>query len=169
MLNYRNATQVAPQVSLDDFLSDKVKQQAIAGKVVLIGYVGHDSIDTWHSLGKIPKMPGVTIHAQMTSNILSHILDDRSLITTWCDLAEFAWILLWSGVGSVIWFRFRGFQIWIVGAGAMVILVVSYGVYLGIRSIWIPLIPAGMAVVLTPLVAMVVDRSQLKSGDDRDR
>jgi CHASE2 domain-containing sensor protein len=169
MLNYRNATQVAPQVSLDDFLSDKVKQQAIAGKVVLIGYVGHDSIDTWHSLGKIPKMSGVTIHAQMTSNILSHILDDRSLITTWCDLAEFAWILLWSGVGSVIWFRFRGFQIWIVGAGAMVILVVSYGVYLGIRSIWIPLIPAGMAVVLTPLVAMVVDRSQLKSGDDRDR
>ncbi len=169
MLNYRNATQVAPEVSLDDFLSDRVKQQAIAGKVVLIGYVGRDPIDTWRSLGKMPEMPGVTIHAQMTSNILSHILDDRSLITTWCDLAEFGWILLWGAVGGVIWFRFRGVWIWICGAGAMVIIVATYGVYLSIRSIWIPLIPAGMAVVITPLVAIGVDRSQLRSGDNRSR
>jgi CHASE2 domain-containing sensor protein len=163
MLNYRNATQVAPEMSLEEFLSQAVDPRSIAGKVVLIGYVGQDTGDTFRSLGRMSEMPGVTIHAQMTSNMLSHILDDRSFITTWGDLAEFGWILLWSGIGGVIWLRFRGYQIWIVAAGAIVVVVVTCGIYLSIRSIWIPLIPAGMAVVITPLAAMVVDRSQLTS------
>jgi CHASE2 domain-containing sensor protein len=161
LLNYRHTPQIAPQISLDDLSSDTLAtkyRHAIAGKAVLIGYVGQHNGDTWHSLGKVHQMSGVTLHAQMTSNLLSHILDDRSLITTWSDLAEFGWILLWGTVGGVIWFWFRGYRFWLVSAGAIVLIVVTCEVYLSTRSVWIPLIPAAMAVVITPLAAMGVDR-----------
>jgi CHASE2 domain-containing sensor protein len=163
LLNYRNAVQVASQVSLDDLLSDRVNPREIAGKVVLIGYVGDDAQDTWHGLGKTSQLAGVNLHAQMTSNLLSHILDDRALITTWSDLAEFGWILLWGTVGGAIWLRCRGFQIWIASSGAIVVVVVTCAVYFNLRSVWVPLIPAGMAVVFTPLVAMGVDRWQVRN------
>ncbi|PSB40144.1 hypothetical protein C7B77_28760, partial [Chamaesiphon polymorphus CCALA 037] len=126
MLNYRNTPQLATQISVDELLRDTFAtkyRQSIAGKAVLIGYVGQNNGDTWH-LGKVPQMSGVMVHAQMTSNILSHILDDRALITTWSDLAEFGWILLWGTVGGVIWLRFRGYRFWLAGAGATLLVVV---------------------------------------------
>jgi CHASE2 domain-containing sensor protein len=163
MLNYRNTLQVAPVISLDELLQSQSIGSRIANKVILIGYIGAGNADTWHSLGKRQQLPGVMIHAQMTSNILSHLLDDRSLITTWGDLAEFGWILGWGIVGGAIWFRFKGYKLWIAHIGAIVVVVVICGVYLDTRSVWIPLIPAEIALVLTPVVAMGVDRWQAKS------
>ena len=65
------------------------------------------------------------VHAQMTSNILSHMLDDRSLITTWGDVAEFGWILLWGTVGGAIWFWCGGSKFWLIQIGAIVIVIAS--------------------------------------------
>jgi CHASE2 domain-containing sensor protein len=158
MLNYRNAAQVAPQVSLEDLLNDRVPRQSIAGKVVLVGYVGQATGDTFQPPGQMNKLPGVVIHAQMTSNILSHILDDRPLITTWSDLAEFGWISIWGTVGVVIWLKLRGDRFWIAQIGAIAIVITSCDVYLITKSVWMPVLPAGMAVILTPLVAMGVER-----------
>lgn len=161
MLNYRNAPQVAPELSLDDLLTQPVNPRSIAGKVVLIGYMEPGTGDTFWGVSKIEQIPGVTIHAQMTSNILSQILDNRSSISTWGDLGELGWILLWGGVGGVIWFRLTGVQIWIVGAGATIVLITSYGLYFNIRSVWTPLVPAGMSLIITPLAAMGANRWRL--------
>jgi CHASE2 domain-containing sensor protein len=163
MLNYRNAPQVAPQMSLDDFLSRPIASAQIAGKVILIGYVGANSGDDFRTLNGMPRLPGAIVHAQMTSNILRHILDDRALITTWGDLGELGWMLLWGAVGGGIWFWFRGVQIWIAVGGAIVLIIVTCAVYLYIRSVWMPLIPAGMAVTIVPLVAVGIDRWQFKN------
>ena len=158
MLNYRNTPQVAPVMSLTELLTNDRLAARIANKIVLIGYTGQGNVDTWQSLGKRHQLPGVMIHAHMTSNLLSHISDDRSLITTWVDLAEFGWILLWGTVGGAIWFWFRGHKFWIAQLGAIVILVVTCEVYLNARSVWIPLVPAAIVLVLTPAVAIGVDR-----------
>jgi len=158
MLNYRNTHQVAPVMSLTELLTDDRLAARIANKIVLIGYTGQGNVDIWDSLDKTRQLPGVMIHAQMTTNLLSHILDDRPLITTWVDLAEFGWILLWGTVGGAIWFWFRGDKLWIAQLGAIGILVVTCQVYLNARSVWIPLVPTAMALVLTPVVAMGLDR-----------
>ena len=173
MLNYRNNPQVAPELSLDDLFSDSPQslRTKIAGKAILIGYVGQGNGDTLR-LGTMRQTPGVMIHAQMTSNLLSHILDDRALITTWTDLGEFSWILLWGTVGGAIWWRFSGTQLWLAGTGAIVVVVATCGVFKYTPQVWIPLIPAEMAAILTPLVAMGVTRCQLKpvqSQSKRDR
>jgi CHASE2 domain-containing sensor protein len=161
MLNYRNAPQVAPQVSLDDILTDRVDRSAIAGKAVLIGYVGRGTDDTFRHSRQMPPLPGVMIHAQMTSNILSQILDDRHPISTWSDLGEFGWLLLWGTVGGAIFWCWCGsYKFWFIQVGAIVVVVVVCGIYLNTRSVWIPCIPAGMAVLITPLMAMGVQRCQ---------
>ncbi len=164
MLNYRNTPQIAPELSLDRLLTDDRIEASIANKIVLIGYTGRDNVDR-HSLGKRSQIPGVMVHAQMTSNLLSHILDDRALITTWTDIGEFGWILLWGTVGGASWFWLRGYKLWIVHIGAVVAIVASCEVYLSTRSVWIPLIPSEMALILTPVVAMGVHRWQIKSAD----
>ncbi|WP_295620224.1 CHASE2 domain-containing protein [Chamaesiphon sp. GL140_3_metabinner_50] len=166
MLNYRNAPQVAPQVSLNDILNGIVSSDAIAGKIVLIGYVGRDGTDTFE-IGTRRTLPGVKIHAQMTSNLLAHILDDRALITTWGDLAEFGWILLWANVGGLIWLHSGGMKLWLIETGAIAIIVITCGVYLDTRSIWIPCIPPIMAVVLTPLFATGAERWQFRNQASR--
>jgi CHASE2 domain-containing sensor protein len=170
MLNYRNHPQAIPELSLDDLLnadaaSHNQHRQAIAGKIVLIGYTGASNDDTVRSVAQANgnRLHGVKIHAQMTSNIISHLLDRRALITTWSDLAEFGWILLWGTVGGAIWWRFSGYKFWLAEIGVIVVVVITYGVYLDVRSVWIPLVPAELAAILTPAIAMGTHRWQLKS------
>jgi CHASE2 domain-containing sensor protein len=158
MLNYRHALQVAPQVSWEDLTNDRVPPSAIAGKIAIVGYVGGDPHDTWRSLGKVSQLPGVVVHAQMTSNLLSYLLDDRALITTWSDPLEFGWMLLWGSASGAIWFKLRGTRMWLVQVGTMVIAIAACEVYLSTRSVWLPLIPTVLVVVATPLVARGVDR-----------
>ncbi len=149
MFNYRNTPNVATQVSLDDILTDRVPSTAISGKVILIGYVA-PSMGDFLPTG-FGKMAGVKIHAHMTSNILSHILADRPLITTLPDLVEMGWIYLWGVVGIAIVIRLRGVKLCLVGSITIVTLIGSCAVCFNVRSIWMPLVPAGLTLILTPL------------------
>ena len=84
---------------------------------------------------------------------------------TWGDVAEFGWILLWGTVGGAIWFWCGGSKFWLVQIGTIVIVIASCEVYLIARSVWIPLIPAAMAVVFTPMAAIAANRWQTKLVD----
>jgi CHASE2 domain-containing sensor protein len=158
MLNYRHTPTIAKQVSLADVLSDRVDSAAILGKVVLVGYVAPSAGDFFPTAydskysKTVTEMPGVWIHAHMVSNILSHILDRRPWITTWSDAGEIAWIYMWGAVGGLIGWQRRSHQVWIVGSIAVVILVAIYGICFNIWLVWIPLIPAGLALVLMLLM-----------------
>jgi CHASE2 domain-containing sensor protein len=149
MFNYRNTPNIATQVSLDDILTDRVSSTDISGKVILIGYVAPTMKDFLPT--GAGDMAGVKIHAHMTSNILSHILDDRPLITTLPDPIEMGWIFIWGVVGGSIVLRLRGVKLCLVGSATIVALVGSCVVCFHVRSIWMPLVPAGLTLVLTPL------------------
>jgi CHASE2 domain-containing sensor protein len=156
MLNYRQNSTVAKQVSLDDVLSNRVSESDIRGKIVLIGYVAASSEDLTRTAYRVggDEMVGVMIHAHMVSNILSHLLDGRSLITVWPSLAEQGWILLWCSIGGVIGGRLWGYRFWVVGGVAMVSLVVVYICCFNIWAVWIPLMPTELGLVTTGVGVM---------------
>ena len=52
-------------------------------------------------------MPGVVIHANLVSQILSATLENRPLLRTWSDPIEFAWILGWAAIGAILTWRQR--------------------------------------------------------------
>ncbi len=154
LLNYRHSARVARQVSLDDVLSDRVAESEIRGKIVLIGYVAASNEDVSRTAYRVggDEMAGVVIHAHMVSNILSHVLDGRSLITVWPEIVEQGWILLWCAIGGVIAGRFWGYKFMVVGGVAMICLVVVYVGWFNLGAVWIPLIPAELGLMGTGLM-----------------
>ncbi|MDX2240202.1 MAG: EAL domain-containing protein [Leptolyngbyaceae cyanobacterium bins.302] len=162
MLNYRSAKNVARQVSLTQVLDGRVNPAWIKDKLVLIGTTAPSVRDFFLtpfnlSSNKSPDTPGVVVHAQKTSQILSTILDDRPLIWFWADGVEALWFLVWAGIGGVLGWRLRhplylglaGF----LGVGG--IFGVCYLLFL--QAGWIPFVPGAIAFVGTG-IAMVAYR-----------
>jgi adenylate cyclase len=99
-------------------------------------------------------MPGVVIHANQVSQILSATLENRPLLRTWSDPIEFAWILAWATLGAALTWRQRygigglGLRLW--HTLSIVLLVsclvsIAFGAFL--QGWWIPVVPAIMTLV----------------------
>ncbi|RUS93450.1 hypothetical protein DSM107010_72580 [Chroococcidiopsis cubana SAG 39.79] len=87
LLNYRAADPVAQQVTLDEILSGSLDAQLpllVKKRIVLIGTTAKSFKDyfptPYSSDNESEELPGVAIHAHMTSQILSTVLDDRPLL-----------------------------------------------------------------------------------------
>jgi adenylate cyclase len=163
MLNYRNPRTIR-QISLTEALSGQFEPDWVKDRVVLIGYTSEVAKDVFYtpfSGGEADDrtMPGVVVHAQSTSQILSAVFDQRPLIWYWAQGWELLWILGWSIVGGVIaWcvrrpWRFVLLEGLALGAlfGACYLLFLHGG--------WIPLVPPAIALVLTAGGVILVDRA----------
>jgi CHASE2 domain-containing sensor protein len=84
MLNYRRTTQgIAQTVTLQQALSGQLPAATIKDRIILIGSVNPSSNDFWATpfgAGFPQKQPGVFIHAQMVSQIISAVQDNRPLL-----------------------------------------------------------------------------------------
>jgi CHASE2 domain-containing sensor protein len=142
---------LAPRVSLEDVLNGKVSAADIQDRIVMIGYtdLADKSADLWNT--PYGNMPGVMVQAQMASQIISAVLDERPLIWWLPFWGETLWIFGWSTVGGlVIWFCSRSLARG--AAGAVATVVGLYGVcYLILvsQSGWVPLVPPAIAIVVT--------------------
>ena len=107
-LNYRNLkspNQIAAQVTLKEFLDNQVQPEQVKDRIVLIG-VATASQDRYITPYSQRGAPGVVIHAQMISNLLSAILEERPLIRFLPDWAEFLWVLSWASMGAALAYEF---------------------------------------------------------------
>lgn len=168
MLNYRSPKNAVKQVSLTDVLDGKLDPSLVKDRIVLIGYTApivKDDFYTPYSAGlqDSQKMPGVVIHAQSTSQILSAVLDNRPLIWSWSEPSEILWIWGWSLVGAILAWRIR--RLWLFGIGVVVAVGLLYGTcyVLFSSSGWVPLMPPALALVLTAGIVVLVDRGYAKA------
>jgi CHASE2 domain-containing sensor protein len=114
-------------------------------------------------------MPGVILHAQMVSQILSAVLDGRTLMWIWPFWGEVLWVWGWSFVGGVLAWRFRS-----LGALALTVgvtLGVLYGLCFSLitQGGWVPLVPSALTLVATggsviAYFTFQTQRQQLTSG-----
>jgi CHASE2 domain-containing sensor protein len=155
LLNYRahqgDPNQFAPTVSLEDVLDDNVSAKDIQDRIVMIGYTdaADRNADRWHT--PYGDMPGVMVQAQMASQIISAVLDERPLIWWFPLWGETLWIFGWSTVGGlVIWFCSRSLTRGTAGAvGTVVGLYAVCYLILVSQSGWVPLVPPAIAIVVT--------------------
>jgi CHASE2 domain-containing sensor protein len=173
MLNYRampNLADIAPNKPLRWFLSatppdSQTLTELIQNKIVLIGVIAKkkdDYFKTPYTTTVETRTAGVYIHAHMISQLLSVALDDRPLIWAWSPLQEILWIGGWAMVGSgVVWgisLRRGMSQRWrlhlmvgligaiaLLGGGCWAVFVLWAG--------WLPLVPAGVALLLSSAIA----------------
>ncbi len=154
LLDYRSPSRVAEQINLTDVLKGNFDPKLVTGRIVLIGVTassGNDFLYTPYSKGQRQdlRMPGVVVHAQAVSQILSAVLDHKSLFWVMPGWAEVPWIFVWSVVGGVIAWRIRNPLI-VVGFEALAmagLLGIGLLMFAGLSRV--PLVPPALALVLT--------------------
>ncbi|MCC5614001.1 CHASE2 domain-containing protein [Nostoc sp. CHAB 5836] len=164
LVNYRNTDYLT--VSLEDILSDKVNSDLVKKKVVIIGVTANTVSDTWstpYSTAQqdYQEISGVFIQAQMVSQVLSAVLDQRPILWVLPFWGDILWICGWSVVGSLIIWRIR--SLLHKRCTIFVTVVTLYGVCaiaLLKQGLWLPFIPSAFAVVASGVVIVLIQRRQ---------
>jgi CHASE2 domain-containing sensor protein len=155
LLNYRSNSslkKIIPQVTLTQVLSDRIDPNAIKDRIILIGVTTPSSGDLWstpYGINPSEKIPGVFIQAQMVSQILSAVLDQRPLLWVWPGWGEVLWIWGWSFAGGILALVF--YRPTHLGLAGSVVLGTLSGLCFVVftQGGWIPVVPSMLALVVT--------------------
>ncbi|NJO30345.1 MAG: CHASE2 domain-containing protein [Richelia sp. SL_2_1] len=156
LINYRNPDNIADTVTLTQVLTDKVNPNLIQDRLVIIGTSAR-SLDrgvlTPYSISEdqSPRVPPLFIHAQMTSQIISTVLDGRPIIWYFPEWLEFLWIGSWSLVGGVLAWYVRRPLLLLLVSGVTVTALVGICYLLIVQAAWVPVVPSGLALVFTAI------------------
>ncbi|BCX07619.1 MAG: serine/threonine protein kinase [Fischerella sp.] len=165
LLNYRDPSGFAKQVTLTEVLEGKVDANWIKDRLVIIGTTArsvHPGFYTPYSgSSKYPqRIPPVYIHAQVASQIISTVLSDRHLIWYLPNWAEAVWVWGWSIVGGVLAWQLRyPLRLGLAGSVSLGSLVgVCYLLFL--QGAWLPVIPPAVTLVLSGVSVMAYSTYQ---------
>lgn len=178
LLNFRGPHNF-PQVSLSSVLENRIAPDLFRDRIVLIGSQAtsiNDAFSTPYTkkiftniedLVSTPiRTPGVEVQANVASEILSSVLDNRPLIKVWSDLLEALWITFWTTLPAVLGWELRSINntknfsvkfllsmFVAVSTATMVLVVSSYLAFL--ISLWIPVIPPLLAMFCSSFIIIV--------------
>lgn len=161
LLNYRGSIQRFQNISMRQVLENRVPAGLFRDRIVLVGATAESLKDIFYTpysstaLAAPQRMAGVTIHANITSQILSAALEQRPSIQVWQEPIEWVWIAGWALLGAILTWSQRysrqGGQredglpwaaISLTAAGGCLFMT-GYGAFLG--GWWIPVVPAMLA------------------------
>lgn len=136
------------QVSIRDVLADKVEENFIKDRIILIGSTApslQDFVFIPYSsslMGTAKPLPGIQLQAYFTSELISAALQGRPLLKVWPDLLEDLWIFIWSYLGTVTTWRIRDAtkSLFSIVVSCLVLTLSAYLAFL--YGWWIPLIPS---------------------------
>jgi adenylate cyclase len=164
LLNYRGQIQQFQTISLTEVLQNRIPPTLMRDRIVLIGSTAESLKDLFYTpyssrlLAAPQRTPGVVIHANAISQILSAALEKRALIQTWSELFEIVWILGWSSLGAFLIWLHRAISkptskwierhrlVVIIGSLAITgssLVIGSYAAFL--QGLWVPVVPSLMA------------------------
>ncbi|NJP22576.1 MAG: CHASE2 domain-containing protein [Hydrococcus sp. CRU_1_1] len=103
LINWRGQAGAFKHVSVSEVIEGKIAPTLLKNRIVLIGAYAPSLKDvafTPYIKGNPKEQPpyGVEVHAHLTSQIISAVLDERPLINVLPDWAEFLWLFVWIGV-----------------------------------------------------------------------
>ena len=171
LLNYRaydSVADIAQEISVKEILENGITadlKNRFPDAIVLIG----TTKPSWSVLWETPfdrDIPGVFLQAQMISEIISAVLDDRPLIWWWPLWIEALWIWGWSLAGGVLILCFEE------PLKRLAIAVLLLGGLFGVCSViftssagWVPLVPPALAFTCTIAIVKPVGRASRLSAN----
>jgi CHASE2 domain-containing sensor protein len=115
----------------------------------------NDGFLTPYSAGYSPikSIPGLFIQAQMVSQILSAVQDNRPLLQALPKWGEFILILGSAVIGEIILTVYVARQqnkilFYLIIGGVSFLFIGGIGYFYLIKGVWIPIVPLGLALVL---------------------
>jgi len=166
LINWRGSSRTFKMVTVSDVLNNKIEPNLFKNKAVFIGSTAISIKDFFSTpYSRHPKIStptetyGVEVQANITSQIISAVLNDRPLITTLPEVWEYIWLCLWTVIPLLNAQRFIKHHIFKV---SLLILFQSFGVsflliwvnYLAFSMFgwWLPLVPVFLSLWLGTLV-----------------
>jgi CHASE2 domain-containing sensor protein len=160
LLNWRSCHHKFLSVSVSDVLNDKIQENLLKNKIVLIGNASDNYKDSFltscsqdKNVNSDYRMLGVEIQANLVSQIIGTALDKSSPLKFWSNWQEFIWIFIWTIPTILQGYRhcdrnplelfYKVFSI--VVASSIVLIAIGYVAFN--FSWWIP--------VVTPLISIV--------------
>ncbi|NET55800.1 MAG: adenylate/guanylate cyclase domain-containing protein [Symploca sp. SIO2E6] len=170
LLNYRSADNVARQVTLQQVLQGQIEPNWVKDKIVLIGITAptvNDLFNTPYSAAKTgnAQMPGVMLHAQMVSQIISAVLDKRPLFWYWSEGSELLWIVGWSLLGGVLVARTRNPLLILLSGITGIGFLWGCGMLLLLEGGWIPVVAPTLTFLLTGIMVGAYQLQQSKQQE----
>jgi diguanylate cyclase (GGDEF)-like protein len=179
LLNYRGTRSQFDTIALTALLGGDYDPAKIRDRIVLIGTTAASLNDlslSPYSASKLSTspdpMPGVVIHANAISQIVSAALDGRPLLYVWNEPWEWLWVWGWSVLSATVGFqvmrwspvqqRFRvRFMVMTVLLGVIGAALVgsAYGLFLW--QWWVPSITALLSITGSATLTMVYYSHQL--------
>ena len=154
LLDFRDGPGLFPSVNLATLLAGRADPRLIRGKIVLIGIVAESIKDDFYTpynggFEVVRHVPGVAIHATITSQLLRIGLDGIAPMATPSEATKVVWIFLWSALGGAVGFRLRSpVRLALAASGGLLALGLGDFV-LFLRGWWMPLVPPAMSWLLS--------------------
>jgi CHASE2 domain-containing sensor protein len=168
LLNYYGTEAQFRAFTFTDLLANHIPPELLRDRIVLIGSTAESINDLFQTpysdriFGPPQQMAGVTIHANIASQILCAALDGRPMMQVWSEPVEWVWILLWCGVGTTLIWRVKS-TIKIVLFVAIAALGLTAGAYLAfLAGWWIPVVPPLIGLILAASVMPIFTNKHLE-------
>lgn len=156
--SYRSPLEIAEIVTLEDVLQGKLRRSVLRDRIILIG-TNHNTSPQFNT--PYPQeMPNTTLQAQMTSQILSAVLDGRPLlrfVPWWIELFS---LLAWSSLVAILMeflpsriHRFLAVSLAIAAIGST-----SY--WLLLTGYWLSAIVPILAIIFVFLASIITKEKQ---------
>ncbi len=153
MLNYRQSEsndnkkksslrQAFSHYKVEDVRMGKFDRSQFENKIVLIGLTATSQSKDRVLTPYGEEVSGVTIHAQMVSQLLSTALNNRRSIWVLPQWVEFLWIWFWSILGGIlVYYRRRTSYIVLLGGGCLAVIYLTSLIAMITSSVWILIFP----------------------------
>ena len=168
LINYRGAEDSFIHTSLTNVLQGKIPKNIFRDRIVLIGATALSLNDFFYTpyssrSQASQRMPGVYVHANVASQIISTAVDGRKMLTGISESGEWLWILGWSFVGgglSLVLFQMNLLQkdsltsikLTVLGVIIPVGVLLTSSYLLFLSGYWLPTIAPLIALVVSNLV-----------------
>lgn len=168
LLNFRGNQENFATFPLRDILEKPIKPNSLRDRLVLIGTTAASIKDVLYTpynsglFGSSQPMTGVTVHANIISQIISAAVDGRPLLRVWPEPIEWLWILVWAALGALVSRQLRSSiaiiaSLILAGAGLL-----GIGFLAFCLGWWLPIIPSLLVLLGSAVALELVTHKQLE-------
>ena len=157
LINPRSGQVPFYMVSMADVMAGAVDAELIRDRIVIIGITSISVKDLVNSAAINSRNPGlvygVEMHAHITSQILSTVLDNRPMLRVWGNGWEYLWIIAWGITGIVLGRKFHrpASYVLVTGLTGLGLTGASFAL-LWLGGWWLPVIPSVVALTMNSLI-----------------
>ncbi|MBV6627282.1 MAG: CHASE2 domain-containing protein [Rivularia sp. (in: Bacteria)] len=171
LLNYHGTRAQFQTFSITDLLANRIPPQALESRIALIGATAesiNDSFLTPYSSQNLPEVPkqmaGVTIHANIISQLLNAALEGKGFLQVWSEPVEWLWILLWSGIGAILAWKLNSPNLIIIAVISAIFVILGIAYFGFLQQCWIPSIPAILALITAAIALPTITVGHLEKN-----